>query len=247
MTTLSTLGPDANVAVIGASGGIGSAFVRALVEDDAVNTVYALSSSEIECENPALIKYRLDLMDEISISVAADDIAANGTLDLVIIATGILHDEDLQPEKSLGDIDDGHMQYVFKINSIGPALVAKYFLPIMSREKKTVFAVLSARVGSIDDNRRGGWVSYRASKAALNMTIKTLSIEHARRFPNGVMVSLHPGTVETHLSEPFRRNVPPEQLFSPETSADHLLQVIQNVTPADSGGFFAWDGSRISY
>ncbi len=247
MALLSSLGPKANVAVIGAAGGIGSAFVRALADNETVETVYALSSNVSQFRGDPVEAVEINLMDEISIAAAAKEVSTNGPLDLVIVATGILHDEDLQPEKSLNDLDDGHMQYVFVINSIGPAMVAKHFLPIMNRNKKSVFAVLSARVGSIDDNRLGGWVSYRASKAALNMTIKTLSIEHARRFPDAVLLSLHPGTVETALSEPFRANIPPEQLFSPDTSADHLLRVIQDVTPADTGGFFAWDGSRIAF
>ena len=110
-----------------------------------------------------------------------------------------------------------------------------------------VVAALSARVGSIGDNRLGGWVSYRASKAALNMTMKTLAIEHARRWPDGVVASLHPGTVATGLSEPFRSRVPPGKLFTPEVAAAHLLRVIDGLTPEDTGGFFAGDGSRITY
>jgi NAD(P)-dependent dehydrogenase (short-subunit alcohol dehydrogenase family) len=134
----------------------------------------------------------------------------------------------------------------FQINAVGPALVAKHFLPLMSREGRSVFAALSARVGSISDNRSGGWYSYRAAKAALNMLIQTLALEHARKFPLGVCVGIHPGTVDTNLSKPFQRGVPSERLFSPDLSAAHILRLVQDLTTADSGGLFAWDGTRIA-
>ena len=136
---------------------------------------------------------------------------------------------------------------LFKVNAIGPANVAKAFLPRMRRGSKTVFAALSARVGSIGDNRLGGWVSYRSSKAALNMILKTLSIEHARRFPEAVIAGLHPGTVDSSLSAPFQRRVPEGKLFSPAQSVGYLLTVIDRLAPEDSGGFFAWDGTAIDY
>ena len=117
----------------------------------------------------------------------------------------------------------------------------------MRRNGKTVFAALSARVGSIGDNRLGGWTSYRASKAALNMVIRTLAIEHARRRPESILVGLHPGTVDTNLSAPFQRNVPQENLFTPAVSASHLLRVIDKLDARDTGGFFAWDGQAIEF
>jgi NAD(P)-dependent dehydrogenase (short-subunit alcohol dehydrogenase family) len=139
------------------------------------------------------------------------------------------------------------MMEVFRVNTIGPTLVAKHFLPRLRRDGKTVFAALSARVGSIGDNRLGGWVSYRSSKSALNMVLKTLSIEHARRFPEAVMVALHPGTVDTALSAPYQRRVPEHKLFTPARSVGHMLSVIDGLTAADTGGFFAWDGAPIDY
>ncbi len=187
------------------------------------------------------------MLDEASIADAAERVSRNGALDLIIVATGLLHRDDLQPEKTLRDIDGANMLDVLQVNTVAPALVAKHFLPLMRRSGKTVFAALSARVGSIDDNRLGGWISYRASKAALNMVTKTLAIEHARRCPDGIVVSLHPGTVATALSEPFRTRVPPAKLFEPDVSAAHLLRVIDGLTHADTGGFFAWDGSRIAF
>ena len=247
MIELTSLSPDARVAVIGASGGIGGAFCRALAGSDRVLTVYALSRSVTAFDDDKIRPSILDLLDDASIAAAAERLSEDGPLDLVIVATGILHRDELQPEKTLRDIDGSSMVDVLRVNAVGPAVVAKHFLPLMRRGTKSVFAVLSARVGSIDDNRLGGWVSYRASKAALNMTMKTLAIEHARRWPDAVVASLHPGTVATGLSEPFRSRVPAEKLFTPDVAAAHLLRVIDGLTPDDSGGFFAWDGSRVKY
>jgi NAD(P)-dependent dehydrogenase (short-subunit alcohol dehydrogenase family) len=189
----------------------------------------------------------MDIGDEDSIAAAAG--AMSGCeLDLVIIATGVLHRATaVRPEKSLRDIDPVAMTEVFRVNTIGPALLAKHLLPRFRRNGKTVFAALSARVGSIGDNRLGGWVSYRSSKSALNMVLKTLSIEHARRFPDAVVAALHPGTVDTALSAPFQRRVPERGLFTPARSVGHMLSVIDKLTVEDTGGFFAWDGTRIGY
>jgi NAD(P)-dependent dehydrogenase (short-subunit alcohol dehydrogenase family) len=244
---LSSMGPNANVAVIGATGGLGAAFVRALSASETISTVHAISRAGAPFDDGSILSYAMDLLDEESVAVAAKSVAQSGPLDLIVVATGLLHRDELQPEKTMREINAADMLDVFAVNTVGPALVAKHFLPIMSRNKKSVFAALSARVGSIDDNRLGGWVSYRASKAALNMTVKTLAIEHARRFPEAVLITLHPGTVATDLSAPFRSRVPPESLFDPETSAAHLLRVIEDVRPADSGALIAWDGRRIPF
>ena len=139
------------------------------------------------------------------------------------------------------------MSEVFNVNTIGPALLAKHFLPAMRKTGKTVFVALSARVGSIADNRLGGWVSYRASKAALNMVVKTIAVEQARQRPESIVVSLHPGTVDTALSKPFSAGVSENSLFTPEYSAACLLKVIDGLNVTDSGGFFAWDGAGIEY
>jgi NAD(P)-dependent dehydrogenase (short-subunit alcohol dehydrogenase family) len=145
------------------------------------------------------------------------------------------------------EIDIAGLSRLFAINAAGPALVAKHFLPKLRKGSKTLFASLSARVGSINDNRLGGWYSYRASKAALNMLLKTLAIEHARLRPDSVVAGLHPGTVDTELSRPYTSRTPEQQLFTPETSARHLIGVMDQLGPEDSGGVFAWDGSRIEY
>jgi len=234
-------------AVIGASGGIGGQFVSALGDRPGVGDVFAFSRTPDTITTFGVTSAGIDICDEASIAAAARTATEAGPLDLVIVATGLLHDGSLQPEKSMRTLDADAMATVFAINTIAPALLAKHFLPAMRKGTKTVFAALSARVGSISDNRLGGWTSYRASKAALNMTLKTLSIEHARRFPASVVAALHPGTVDTSLSKPFQGRVPDEQLFSASRSAGHLLDVIDRLTPADTGGFFAWDGSRIEF
>jgi NAD(P)-dependent dehydrogenase (short-subunit alcohol dehydrogenase family) len=248
MSLIPSLSAPARVAVIGAAGGIGRAFVERLSEDERVGTLYALSRSPAVDERGRVRPERIDVVDEEAIRNAARDIGGEGRLDLVIVATGILHRGDgIQPEKRLRDIDADAMTEVLRINAIGPALVAKHFLPLMRRDAKSVFAAISARVGSIGDNRLGGWASYRASKAALNMLLRTFSIEHARTHPEGVCVALHPGTVDTGLSRPFQSRVPEGKLFTPGYSAERLLTVLDGLVPGDSGGVYAWDSSRIEY
>lgn len=247
MSLLSSFPANLNVAVIGASGGIGAEFVRQLADDTRVARVYALARRPGETLDDKIVATCVDLGNEESVSAGADS-AGREPLDLVVVATGILHrDAALRPEKSLGDIEATAMMEVFRVNAVGPALVAKHFLPKLRRDGKTAFAALTARVGSIGDNRLGGWVSYRSSKAALNMILKTLSIEHARRFPESIVVGLHPGTVATPLSAPFQRRVPEGTLFAPAQSVRYMLAVIDRLTPADTGGVFAWDGAPIEY
>lgn len=247
MSKLSTFGPSVNVAVVGASGGIGAALCHELATEKTVDTVHALSRSCAPHAHDRIRPGTIDLFDEYSIETAAESVSKSAPLDLVIVASGLLHWRDIQPEKTLQEISADNMLDVFWVNTVGPSLVAKHFLPKLRRHGKTVLAALSARVGSIEDNRLGGWVSYRASKAALNMTFKTLAIEFARRRPASVIATLHPGTVDTNLSKPFSSRVDPGSLFSPQTAAAHLLRVIDGLSPEDSGRFFAWDGSRIPY
>lgn len=247
--SLASFGETLNVAVIGASGGIGGAFVDAMADCANVDRVFALSRSSAGPDRGKIIRQPLDLEDEGSIAEAAAVINQTvGTLHLTIVAAGVLHlGPDVQPEKTWRSLDGSAMEAVFRINTIGPALVAKHFLPLLTRDRKAVFAALSARIGSISDNQLGGWHAYRASKAALNMMLKTLSIELARRSPEALCVGLHPGTVDTALSKPFQSGVPAEKLFSAPDSAGHLLQVLDRLGPADTGQVFAWDGTRIPF
>lgn len=189
----------------------------------------------------------LDLEDEASIAAAAALVAQGPPPTLVIVATGLLHLEKHGPEKALRDLDPSWLAKVYAINAIGPALVAKHFLPIMPKNHRTVFAALSARVGSITDNRLGGWHGYRASKAALNMLMRNLAIEEHRRNARAIIVALHPGTVDTALSAPFQGNVQPGRLFNPERAALQLLDVIEELKPSDSGGLFDFEGKEIPF
>lgn len=236
-------------AVIGASGGIGGALAQALAADPGVDGVMAYSRSGRAPTSDKLHPGRLDLEDEASIEAAAamaTDVM--GGLDLVIVASGVLHGPDgLKPEKSYRQLDAGAMAQVLAINTIGPALVAKHFLPLLPRQGRAIFAAISARVGSIGDNGLGGWHSYRASKAALNMLLKNFAIETGRRNDAAVIVGLHPGTVATPLSEPFQSGVPEGQLFTADHSAARLLATLDEASPEDSGRVLAYDGERLPY
>ncbi len=247
MSRLASFPQDLNVAVVGATGGIGSALVRLLDADDRVAVVHALSRSPGYPVKGKVWHCPVDITQEATIRNAAERVTAAAPLDLVIVATGILHSDEIAPEKTMRKLDAKTLADVFAINAIAPAMLAKHLLPHMQRRGKSVFAVLSARVGSIGDNRLGGWASYRASKAALNMLLKTLAVEHARSRPESIIAALHPGTVDTRLSKPFQGNVKRGGLFTPEVAGDYLLQVIDNLQPTHTGGFFAWDGSAIDY
>ncbi len=238
----------ARVAVFGASGGIGGALLELVENDERVGEVFAYSRTPQSVRTDRANVSPVDFLDESSIVAAATEMSRYGPADLVLVATGFLHDGDrLRPEKSMRELDPEAFIEVLHVNAVGPALIGKHFLPLMRPGRRSVFAALSARVGSISDNRLGGWTSYRASKAALNMLLRTFAIEHARRFPESVVVALHPGTVATRLSEPFTRRVPEPRLFSAEKSARNLLTVVNGLSPDDTGGFFAWDGSAIDY
>ncbi len=223
--------------VIGASGGIGGALAAQLREVPAFGAVFALARSFTGDGH-------IDITDEASVAACANRLG--GPLRLVIVATGALQGPGFpQPEKTYRALDPVALMESFRLNAVGPALVAKHLLPLMAPRGKTVFAALSARVGSIGDNRAGGWHAYRASKAALNMLLRNLAIEVGRRNPDVICVGLHPGTVDTGLSRPFQRGLPEGQLFTPEISARHLLTVIDGLTAADSGTVLAWDGTTI--
>ena len=247
MNLLTTFHQASNAVVIGSSGGIGGALESALREDPAIGTVLSFSRSGASDTRNGVTSRFIDITDEDSVRNAAESAADVGALDLVIVASGILHNGSIRPEKSMRDIEGDSMLDVLRINTVGPALVAKHFLPLLRPASKTVFAALSARVGSIGDNRLGGWMSYRASKSALNMLLKTLSIEHARKQPKSIVVALHPGTVDTMLSKPFQKNVPIGRLFTADYAAMRLLHVIDGLRADETGSFFAWDGQAIPY
>ncbi|MDN3645290.1 SDR family NAD(P)-dependent oxidoreductase [Pontixanthobacter aestiaquae] len=230
--------------VFGASGGIGSALCEALVADG-IGTVFAGSRNGAAAAADAANPFCFDLRDEQSIAAAAALVKEHKP-DLIIVATGILTLNDgTGPERSYRALDADTMVEVLALNAIGPAIIAKHFLPLLPRDKRAVFAALSARVGSISDNGLGGWHSYRASKAALNMLIKNFGIELGRTHKQAVVAALHPGTVDSELSKPFQGNLPDGQLTGPADAARNLLKTLSNLKPGDSGGLFAFDGSRI--
>ncbi len=234
-----------NIVVIGASGAIGSAFVADLVSRGETATIHALARSSVDFSSTRVKPGPIDLLDENAVAAAAEAVSAHGPIDMVLVATGLLHDGELTPEKSLRDISADNFGTILAVNTVGPALVMKHFLPRLNRQHRTVFAALSARVGSISDNHLGGWYAYRASKAALNMLICNAAIETARRLPQAIVVGLHPGTVDSDLSKPFQGNIAPDRLFSADHAAGLLLDVITRLNPADSGKCFAFDGSEV--
>ena len=223
-------------AIFGASGGIGAALVQAIRASDSFDHVVAFSRHA----SPSF-----DLLDEASLERAASFAAEQGELRLVIDATGFLHDDHQAPEKSLRQLDAAKLARSFALNAIGPALIIQHFLPRLPRSGKSVFVTLSARVGSIGDNRLGGWYAYRASKAALNQIVRTAAVELARRSPQALCIAMHPGTVATALSAPFAASG--LEVHSPAAAARHLLTVVDRLTADASGGFFDWRGQPVPW
>ena len=235
--------------VIGGSGGVGQAFVQALFESDRVDRIIATARLPQPVSHTAKLSWmQADTTDEASLIAFSEqlknmDFAPN----FVINCTGVLHTDAFGPEKTWRHLNSSTMQQVFAVNAFGVALLGKHLLPLFPRRGRSVFASISARVGSIDDNRSGGWYSYRASKAAHNMFLKTLSLEACRKYPGLVCASLHPGTVDTSLSAPYTRRYDPNKLFSPAHSAQCMIEVLGGLSPAESGGFYAWDGQPIPF
>lgn len=220
--------------VIGASGGIGAALVNALRADSRCACVLMLSRTS----SPPL-----DLADPASIEQAAKAVAIQAPFHLIINAAGVLHGADFMPEKRLADLNHEQLLATFQANTFGPALVLRHFSGLLDRQRG-VLAMLSAKVGSIGDNRLGGWYSYRASKAALNMLIKTAAIEIRRSQPNAVLLALHPGTVNSRLSQPFRG----AEIGRPAADAARdLLRVIDSLGPEASGSFHAYSGEELPW
>lgn len=219
-----------DTALVVGAGGIGHALADVLTERMPV-TIWSRAGG-------------VDPTEEAQIERAVAALAGPPTL--AFVTTGMLHDDRQQPERAMRMLDRSALERSFLINTIAPALVAKHVLPRLPRDHRAVFAVLGARVGSIGDNRTGGWHAYRTSKAALVMLVKTLSIEMARSHSEAIVVALHPGTVDTAMSQPFQRGVAPNKLFTSRFAAERLIAVADALTPADSGGHFAWDGARIA-
>jgi NAD(P)-dependent dehydrogenase (short-subunit alcohol dehydrogenase family) len=234
--------------VQGASRGLGLALVEALLSRGQHVRVFATARDPqrstglarlAETHGSRLALLPLDVCAEATIAAAASAAReAVPSLHLVVNAAGVLHSpEGVRPEKRLADVDPTRLRSAFEVNAWGPLLVAKHFAPLLARDARAVFANVSARVGSIGDNRLGGWYGYRASKAAQNMFTRTLAIELARSVPGAIVVALHPGTVDTELSRPFQRGVPADRLQTPAQAAARLLDVVDSLGPEDSGSF----------
>lgn len=230
--------------VFGASGGIGRALCEALAAGGC-ERILAGSRSGAGPQGAAFQGFSFDLLDEASIAAAAAMMRA-APPEWVIVATGVLTLPDgTGPERSYKRLEAPAMAEVFARNTIGPALIAKHMLPLMPRGSAFTFAALSARVGSISDNRLGGWHSYRASKAALNMLLRNFALEMARTHPDSVIVGLHPGTVDSALSAPFQSGLAEGQLTAPQEAAANLLGVLSRLTPAQSGRVFDFRGEEV--
>ncbi|WNZ23518.1 SDR family NAD(P)-dependent oxidoreductase [Leptolyngbya sp. NK1-12] len=236
--------------IVGASQGIGLEFVRQLLpRADRLYATYRDPQAELlTIQDPRLRCLPLDITDESQIAAAIAEIQAETTvLHTVINCVGVLHEGMMQPEKSLRQLNAEQLLRYFQINSIGAVLLAKHVQPLLKHTHRSIFATISAKIGSIGDNQLGGWYGYRASKAALNMLMRTAAIEYKRTCPRTIVVMLHPGTTDTRLSRPFQRNVPPEKLFSVERTVGQLITILDGLEESDSGEFFSWDGSRLPW
>ena len=228
-----------NVAIFGCSGAIGKALCIEYINKPNIDNIIAYSRSGEEFENNLIKSIKVDYCNEQSLAEAASSLQIK--LDIIIVAIGALDN----PEKSIRDLSAEKFLDMFNANTIPTALIAKYYLPCLYRDRITKFASISARVGSIQDNELGGWYSYRASKSALNMILKGLSIEQQRSNHDSIIFGLHPGTVDSKLSRPFQKKN--KEYFSPEFSAKKLLNVIDTKTVDDNGKIFAWDNTIIPY
>lgn len=246
--------------VQGASRGLGLAVAEALLRGGEVDRVVASSREphdsagldRLEKEfGDRLARVSLDVKDEGSIAAAAEQVGQIGErLHWLVNCAGWLHDEpegDFGPEKKLEQVEGEALRHSFEVNAFGPLLVARHFLPLLRHDERSVLVNVSARVGSIEDDRLGGWYAYRGAKAAQNMFTRNLAIELRRRAPLCICVAYHPGTVDTALSKPFQGNVPDEKLFSPQYAAARLMEVVEGLDVEDSGSFVAWDGSPIPW
>lgn len=243
-----------NVFITGASRGLGLEFTRQLLERGervfatCRDPTSARDLQRLAAQHRELQVIPVDVTDEEEIADAMKEIAEQtDRLHLVLNVAGVLHGADFGPERKLEELDLDAIRKVFAVNAYGPILVARHALPLLRHDEDCVFASLSARVGSIEDNGKGGWYTYRASKAAQNQFTRTLAIELSRRAPNVCVLALHPGTVDTDLSKPFQRFLPASQIFDPERAVRQLLAIVDGVTPKDTGTFHAWDGSPIPW
>ena len=220
--------------IIGSSGTIGAAFVELLENNPLCSSVVGIHRHS---------EHSIDYQDPDSIESCASALSQEAPFQLIINTIGVLHTSSWMPEKKLDDLNAEQLVELMKINAIGPALTIRHFAKLLD-PKNSIMVTLSAKVGSIEDNRLGGWYSYRASKAALNMMIKTVSIEWVRTKPNSALIAMHPGTVNSRLSKPFRG----EQIGRPALDAvADMFRVIENLKKEDSGSFVSYSGEKLPW
>jgi len=236
-----------NIAVVGASGALGGEFINQLSTNPKVGSIFAFSRSKTIFNHLKIKSHFIDIQSEESIKLSANIASKDAKIDILIIATGMLHNEKINPEKSLKDLSQEKFQQLFNINAIAPALIAKYFIPKLNKNTKSVVAALSARVSSISDNYLGGWYAYRSSKAALNMILKNIAIETNRSNKKAIIIALHPGTVDSKLSKPFQSAVSKDKLFTAKYSVQKMLKVIDDLKPSDSGSLIDFNGIKIDF
>ena len=224
--------------VFGASGALGSAFSEALSDTPNCGEVITISRGS---------QPRFDVEDEQSIADLAGDLAPLAPFHLIVDATGALHLNGVGPEKRLQDVRRETLLHAFSVNAVGPALLLKHFVPLLPSRSRCVFATLSARVGSISDNRKGGWYAYRASKAALNMLLQTTAIEVHRKCPDALLVALQPGTVQSRLSAPFLSGDPQLSVMTPRVSVDLMLGAIDQLPASRRANFIDYRGDPVPW
>lgn len=236
------------IVVFGAGGGLGLSLTKALKQKFNDSTLIAVSRHPIT-ERVAGVHYTT-IEDYTSTHLHAwvNEFSERGeVLEGVVSTIGMLHDDDTFPEKQLDDLNEANLSKLFSVNAVMPLMILKACKPLLDKKQSRFFVQLSAKVGSIEDNYLGGWYSYRASKAALNMLLKTAAIELKRSHKSFVVAAIHPGTTDTKLSKPFQKRVPDDKLYSPALSAERIVKVIEGLKPEDSGGLFHWNGERLPY
>lgn len=234
-----------NALIVGASGGIGQAFVAHILDQDNNGIIHSTCHNHQPTGHTDGVQWhRVDVTKEEQVEELCTQL---DEIDLCINAVGMLHNDAFAPEKSTRQIDPDYFLHSMSVNALPTLLLAKHIAPHFKHKRPAHFATVSARVGSIEENYLGGWYSYRASKAALNMALKTLSIEWRRSLPNVIVSALHPGTTDTALSRPFQRNVPDDQLFDPATSVEYMMNVLNGLSTKQSGSFWSFDGQRLPW
>ncbi|MDC3181106.1 SDR family NAD(P)-dependent oxidoreductase [Gammaproteobacteria bacterium] len=234
-----------NIIIFGVTGTMGNALYETLSARYPQSQINGVGRQQTH-PNKHLPYHCVDFSDENALQTLATSLSQQSPFDLILVTIGMLHNSQMMPEKSIHELYVEKYQQQFMTNTIIPMMIAKHFIPHMQPQKRSILGIFSAKVGSITDNSLGGWYSYRASKAALNMQIKNLSIECKRSHPNQIILGLHPGTVDSQLSKPFQKNLPPShQIFNPLHASEQVIDQINAASSAQSGKLISWDGSVI--